>query len=631
MRIRWRLPTAFVLGTLVFAGVVALTSALILRDVFLERLEDEMSRQAHQFAVVLADSASLALAANTQEPAQEERPPLYPALQQFTQRLGQAAGARFTLINKNGWVLADSEASPETLENHSTRPEVKLALAGYEARERRYSTTLKQNEVYVALPLPRTPSPWSEGVLRIAQPSARIDSMLSAAWRIPLLVWAILLLPMVIATYFTTRSLTEPLERLRQMTAKVASGDLTHRTSIHRNDELGELAEALNSMAAQLETRERELKAETERSGQVLSAMTEGVIVLDEEGRLVRANPAAERLLGVPLIGTEGRPLLLAARSFPAKALAAKAWREKRPVTDTVETVEGHVLVVETIPLGADLLVTGPHSAGVRTTDESDQGQTLFVFRDETARRNVERMRRDFVSNVSHELKTPLAGLSLLTQTLAGAIREDPGQAEKFAHRLKDEVERLNDLVHDLLTLARVEESQVPVVDKLDSVDLSALIGSVLSELRPAAEAKQHEILLRVSHELKVQGDQAGLYTLIRNLIDNAIRYTDPGGHIAVGLFTEQDKQGRSWAILEVTDDGIGIPLSEQKRIFERFYRIDKTRSRETGGTGLGLSIVRHVAERHGGYVKVHSTVGVGSTFRVWLPLEAPDESPDSD
>jgi len=623
MRIRWKLPLAFAVGTLVFAGVVALASALILRGVFLDRLEDEMSRQARQFAAALAEPSVLEMGSHSGSPGEQGRPPSYPALQRFTQSLGQAAGARFTLIDSRGWVLADSEADPATLENHSNRPEVKQALAGFEARERRYSATLRQKEVYVALPLPPSAAPWSQGVIRIAQPADRIDSMLSAAWRIPLIVWAALLLPMLAAAYLITRSITRPLEQIRQMTQRVAAGDLAHRASLHRNDELGDLADSLNRMAVQLEAREQELQTETQRSRQILSAMNEGVLLMDEQGCLLRANPAAERILGVSLKDAVGTPLVLAARAFPARALAEKAWQAGRPVTELLETPDDRALVAEAIPLGRQ----PGGAAGPRGTMEP--GQTLFVIRDETARRHTERMRRDFVSNVSHELKTPLAGISLLSQTLAGIIREDPEQAAEFALRLNAEVERLGHLVNDLLTLSRLEEAALPPPDSLGVVDLARVAEETCEELRPLVAAKGHELTLELPESLLLRGDEPGLRTLTRNLLDNAIRYTEPGGHIALRLRQEETRtetgETERWAVLEVTDDGIGIPLAEQKRIFERFYRVDKARSRETGGTGLGLSIVRHVAERHGGRVEVKSTVGVGSTFTVWLPSSAPE------
>jgi len=221
---------------------------------------------------------------------------------------------------------------------------------------------------------------------------------------------------------------------------------------------------------------------------------------------------------------------------------------------------------------------------------------------------------------VSHELKTPLASLSLLAQTLSSALREDPKQAEKFVAQLSAEVDRLSELTSDLLTLSRLEETEARAEKAFAPVDLALLAAQTVDEIRPLAEAKRHEITLDTPDSLVVQGDETGLRTMLRNLLENAVRYTEPGGHIAVGARAYEDPDGKAWAALTVTDDGVGIPLADQQRIFERFYRVDKARSRETGGTGLGLSIVRHVAEQHGGTVKVQSTVGVGSTFTVRLP-----------
>lgn len=600
MRIRWRLPLAFILGTLIFAGIVALVAALALREEFLDRLEDEMSRQARQYAASLeavdADGTS--------------------GLQSLTASVGAAADARFTVIDSEGWVLADSQADPATLENHSDRPEVRQALAGNEARERRDSATLGKEEVYVAVPLPASNAIWSKGVVRIAQPASRIDSMLAASWRIPLIVWAALLLPTLALALLLTRSITKPLERLRQVTGQVASGDFTARTGVLRDDELGELSESFNTMAAQLETREGQLSAEMERTDRILAAMTEGVLLVDAGGRLLRSNPAAEQILGATLAGLEGTPLVVAARSFPAQTLAEKAHRAGGPVTDLMESPGGRSLTVDVIPLRA----AGGTPAGERPS-QVPGGQTLFVVRDETVRRATERMRRDFATNVSHELKTPLAGLSLLATTLRDAVREDPEEAERFVERLSSEVARLSDLTNDLLRLSRLEEAEALPGVELVPVDLARVAVQTAEEMRPLADAKQHTLRLDIQDDVVVEGDEVALRTLLRNLLDNAIRYTDPGGHITLGLRTERDRDGRRWAVLSVTDDGVGISQADQKRVFERFYRVDKARSRETGGTGLGLSIVRHVAERHGGRVELQSTVGVGSSFSVRLPL----------
>jgi len=592
MLIRWRLPLAFAVTTLVLAGIVALVAAIALRGVLLDRLEDDMARQAYQYAAALE--------------AQAGAVPDALALQTSTEKMGIAGQVRFTVIDRDGRVLADSEADPAALENHADRPEVAQALAGHEGRERRESTTLQQQEVYVAVPLPAGSAVWSQGALRIAQPAGRIDSMVAESWRVPLIVWAVLLLPTLVMAFLLTRSITIPVERLRQMTARVAAGDLSYRTSVRRADELGQLADSLNDMAAQLESRAGQLGAEMERSLQVLAAMSEGVLLVDAEGRLLRGNPAAERILNVDLQGIEGSPLVLAARSFPARAFAQKAQKAGHAITELLEFPGGRSLTVEVVPL-----LQSPETRG---------GQTLFVVRDETARRATERMRRDFATNVSHELKTPLAGLSLLAETLTDAIREDPEQAERFVARLSAEIGRLTELTSDLLTLSRLEEPETAPRSGFVLLDLVRPAAGVLEELRPLAEAKHHQLAFEAPAEVQVLGDEVALRTLIRNLLENAIRYTEPGGHITLGARIEQDAGGRDWAVLSVTDDGVGIPLADQQRIFERFYRVDKARSRETGGTGLGLSIVRHVAERHGGRVEVRSIMGAGSTFTVRLP-----------
>jgi two-component system sensor histidine kinase SenX3 len=293
------------------------------------------------------------------------------------------------------------------------------------------------------------------------------------------------------------------------------------------------------------------------------------------------------------------------ARAFPDRSLAQKAHAAGKPITEILELPGQRYLNVEVVPL---------QSAQVQ------EGQTLFVIRDETARLATEKMRRDFATNVSHELKTPLAGLSLLAETLQHAVHEDPAQAGVFVDRLSAEIGRLSELTNDLLTLSRLEEPETTTEAAFSLTDLGPLAADTVNELMPQIRAKGQEISLEVAGNTVVMGNEVGLRTLVRNLLDNATRYTEPGGHIALGVRTEADVDGRNWVVLTVTDDGVGIPQAEQQRIFERFYRVDKARSRETGGTGLGLSIVRHVAERHGGRVEVESTVGVGSTFTVILP-----------
>ena len=596
MQIRWRLPVAFAAASLIFAGIVALTSGLVLRDVFLNRLEDDIALQTQQYSAVL------------QTTWQNSGGPTGAELQSLTTKAGAAGGLRLTVIAHDGTVLADSEADPATLENHAARPEVAQALAGHEGRARRLSATLNVQLVYVAEPVPVSSAPWSKGVVRGAMPATRIDAMLSASWRAPLIVWAILLLPIMAVGYFLTRNITRPLGRLRHMAVQVASGDLASRTGVKRKDELGQLAVALNEMASELQSRVRRLAAEEETSKELLNAMSDGVLLIDEEGRFIRGNPAAGQILGVDLEAMADRPLVFTARNFPARALAQKAATSGGPVTEVVELAGRRFLSVEVIPL---------------QLSEDQRAQTLFILRDETGRLTTERMRRDFAINVSHELKTPLAGLSLLADTMQHAIREDPREAERFATRLSAEIDRLAELTNDLLTLSRLEDETAPENAHLARLDFAELTAQTAAELQPLATAKHQELVVGPCESVHVLGDEVTLGTLVRNLLDNAIRYTDPEGHIELSVCSEKDSSGTDWAVLMVKDDGVGIPQADQARIFERFYRVDKARSRDTGGTGLGLSIVRHVAERHGGRVTVASTLGVGSTFTVRLPAEA--------
>ncbi len=597
MRLRYKLPLAFALTTLVFAGIVALVAALALRGVYLDRLEDDMSLQARQFAAVLELEASDSNSATGT------------SLQTLTDRAGDAGDLRLTLIARDGTVLGDSQADPTTLDNHATRPEVAQALAGHEGRARRLSATLKQQEVYVAVPLPESEAPWSKGVVRAALPASRVDATVAASWRVPLIVWAVLLLPTLAISFLLTRSITRPVQRLQDMTGRVAGGDLAYRNSIRRNDELGDLAGSLNKMAEQLQAQVDRLATEEERSGRVLAAMTEGVIVMDADGRLVRANPAAGRILQAPLEGGEGKPLVVTARSFPAQALAERSRKTGGTVAEIVGLPGQRYAAVEAIPLRS------PGSQGVEAT------QTLFVIRDETARLAIDRIRKDFATNVSHELKTPLAGLSLLAETLKHALEEEPEQARVFVDRMAAEVARLVGLAGDLLTLSKLEEPGGETTERFTATDMGLLAEETVSELLPLAEAKQQEISVSAAPGAVVLGDDVALSTLIRNLVDNAIRYTETGGHIAVRV--------------QCTDGHPGRPLGGAGGAGRR--RGDPSRptnaassSASTGWTkrGRAIPVGPGSASASSGTwpsvtvarLSVTSTLGSGSTFKVLLP-----------
>lgn len=358
-----------------------------------------------------------------------------------------------------------------------------------------------------------------------------------------------------------------------------------------------------SALAAQLQDRSEKLAATQERSGLVLAAMSEGVLLVDSECRLLRSNPAAARILERELEGLEGKAMCDLVSVIPTIELTYRASVSNEPITEIMRLPDGRALTVEVTAL--------------REAEES--GQTLFVIRDETERLAAERMQREFVANVSHELQTPLTGLTLLSETLPHAARENPDQVGAFIERMSSEVGRITRLTSELMTLSRVD--QVTTESLMCDLDFSAIASEELAGATSLAGAKDHTLAAQIAPDLYVCGDEIGLRAIVSNMLMNAIRYTDDGGDVAVTLSCERDTDDRGWAVLSVTDSGIGISPEDVEHVFERFFRVDKARSRNTGGAGLGLSIVRHATEQHGGSVTVASDPGLGSTFTVRIPL----------
>lgn len=574
---------------------LSLVSGYVVRGQLLASLEDDMARQGRQMAAILANAAN----AESQLASQPA------ALEALIRDAGAASEVRFTVIARDGRVLADTAEDPARMDNHATRPEVVVAMAGGEGRSRRFSATLGKEAIYVAVPMGSSQGPWTDGVLQVSVGAARVDPLLRHVWWLPLAIGAAALIPALAAAYLLSRSLTRPIERLRAMAVGVSEGDLGYRVATpQRTDELGELARALNRMAHELEHRMHDLRDERTRMADILASMDDGVLVVDADGAVTGVNPAAAAMLGAAVEELEGEPIVRTARGFPAQPLVDEALRTEAAYTRTVELPGDRTLEAQVVPLA---------QAGKGTP------KVLMVLHDVTERTRVDRIRKDFVANVSHELKTPLAGLSLLADTLQRAVHDDPESARRFAERLSGEIDRLTDLVEDLLALSILDEGRTFETAPADRVDMLQLVREVVGDHRATAEARDIELVLEGTGAAPVVGDPVGLATLVRNLVGNALRYTEPGGHVWVSVEIDARE-----VRLFVRDDGIGIPRDDRDRIFERFYRVDKARSRETGGTGLGLSIVRNVAAVHGGTVSVKSAVGVGSTFTVRIPAASP-------
>ena len=404
----------------------------------------------------------------------------------------------------------------------------------------------------------------------------------------------------VVLAYFTARAVGRPVAALRRTVHRLADSTLPSWRWTEPDDLQG-LTNELSAITTRLRDRLDGLTEERDRAGQILDALDDGVLLLDGAGRLLVANPAARSWFGLPDDLRPGLPVQRVLGVPQVSELAEKAAEAGAPVVGNLTVVfpEPRTLALRAFPLA----------------DRGPTGRIVVTMTDITQRRRLEVLRRDFVANASHELKTPVAAVRALAETLLTALPEDPEAGRRFAVRIGRETERLDVLARDLLDLARVERGTLDV----EPVDLVGLAKEMVALLADRAEERRIRLSTELQPNVAVRGDRAQLGLLLSNLIDNALRYTPAKGTVCVRLDATESR-----AVLQVADTGEGIPAAELPRIFERFYRVDKARARQTGGTGLGLAIVRHVAEAHGGTVRVDSELSRGSTFTVTLPVAGP-------
>ncbi|HEY6708318.1 MAG TPA: ATP-binding protein [Actinomycetota bacterium] len=404
----------------------------------------------------------------------------------------------------------------------------------------------------------------------------------------------------VVAAFFAARAADRRVAALRRAVRRLAGTTLPSWRWTERDDLPG-LANELGAITTRLRERLEELTEGRDRAGQILDALDDGVLLLDGAGRLLIANPAARSWFGLPDDLRPGLPLKRVLGVPQVSALAEQAAEARAPVVGNLTLVfpEPRTLALRAFPLA----------------DRGPTGRIVVTMTDITQRRRLEVLRRDFVANASHELKTPVAAVRALAETLLTALPDDPEAGRRFAERIGREAERLDLLTRDLLDLSRVERGALDV----EPVDLVGLVKEVVGGYADRAEERRIKLSTEVEPGVALRGDRAQLGLLLSNLIDNALRYTPAKGAVCVRLNAAESR-----AVLQVHDTGQGIPAGELSRVFERFYRVDKARARQTGGTGLGLAIVRHVAEAHGGTVRVDSELGRGSTFTVALPVAGP-------
>ena len=592
-RLFWKLGLTYIALLLGVLVTVDLYSARVLRREYLRSANERLS--------------SLLKLAQVHPPDPED----LAQLQSWAEWMAQS-GVCIAVIDSDGRVLAETARDPEPLENHLDRPEVQQALSTGEGESIRHSKTLNQKLVYRAVRY--QPTGRSPVIIRMALPLGEIDSALADLRRRLLVMLLVILVLGTMVSFGFSRMFATRVQRLKSFSRRVAEGDFRPLLAEEPRDELADLGEALNETAKQLDFEIRLLSNERNRSGAILRSMVEGVAVIDAQERLVFCNRAFSEILNLDPASSEGRPLIELVRISELLGLIRRALQGEEGLQSDIAMgfIQQRSFVVTAAPVKALEATAG---SGFGATEKPTGA--VVVLHDVTELRRLERVRQDFVANVSHEFKTPLTAIQGFAETLLAGALDDPNNNRRFLEIIRDHAARLARLTDDLLKLARIEAGKLEI--EFSAVGLTELIEGCAETTLLKAGRKLITLEIDIPPGLPAaRGDASLLRDVLQNLLDNAIQYTPAGGRIGVSATA-----GAREAVITVADTGIGIPLAEQERIFERFYRADAARSREAGGTGLGLSIAKHIVEAHGGRLWVESTVGSGSRFYFSIPLAA--------
>jgi signal transduction histidine kinase len=554
-----------IVAVLVVAVVVIIDQRLHAR--IDEQTADELAREARFVAVQWQSRSSSDDLANT---------------------AGLALGHRVTLIDDRGVVLGDSEFEGDALkalENHNHRPEVVEARRSGTGLTRRLSASAGDEELYVAVRAPL-------GVARVSVQTRALEGVFDRARRDVLLAGVIALLLAALFSFRFSRAVSRPIVELRDVARSIAKGDIARRPALAAPGEVGDLATALHRLAEQLGARLTALQADQALLRAVIQSLEEGVLAVNTESQVVQINDSARNLLAIR-----------APVPFPVDLL---------PRSGELRDALSHALRGETS--GTVELTLGDRTLSLTARPLAHGGAVLALL-DLTSTRRLESVRRDFVANVSHELRTPLTVVAGFAETLSDANVPDEKRRE-FTEKILANTARMQRMVDDLLDLSRIESGGW--VPNPERVDVQMLAEEVAGALSDAASGNGTRIALAIAPESRqLYADRTALRQIIFNLVENAIRYTR-GGEVTISTAVDGDN-----TVLVVTDTGAGIPQEHLPRIFERFYRADSGRARETGGTGLGLAIVKHLVERHGGRIEATSVPGRGTTIRVLFPAQA--------
>jgi two-component system phosphate regulon sensor histidine kinase PhoR len=515
--------------------------------------------------------------------------------------LGEKTDTRFTIILPRGRVIADSEKDPALMDDHGSRPEVIEALQGKIGTSIRYSQTLDAELIYVALPV------YHENeiicITRTSVPLLLVEETLAQFQTKFILAGLTITIIVGFLSLYLSRRISKPLEDMQFGVERFAQGQLSYRIREPSSSEMGKLTSALNLMAAQLDEKIKTIVEQKNEQEAVLESMVEGVIALDNDGKIINLNQAAAKLFHIDSSNSIGKHIYEIISFKDLVNLIKRTLKERNPGEQELILQEQETLYLQV------------NGSALKNAQEEVIG-AVIVLNNVTRLRRLEKVRRDFVANVSHEIRTPLTTIKGFAETLLDGAAKDPKNVKGFLKIISKQSDRLNAIIEDLLILARLEQDDERAQIEFKKFPLKKVLKSAIKLCTLAADKRKIELTLDVEDNLTTNINPDLFEQAIVNLVDNAIKFSSDEGQVEIKAKTNKDE-----VEVSVKDSGCGVPEKHLPRLFERFYRVDKARSRDLGGTGLGLAIVKHITQVHGGRVEVKSEMGKGSVFSLYIPM----------
>jgi two-component system phosphate regulon sensor histidine kinase PhoR len=581
----WHLFFSYLIITLLSLVAVTWYSTASLKKFMLKQVEADLEERALLFRPMLLQHLS---------PLDER------AIDALCKTVGQSASTRITVMLPWGKVIGDSDNDPARMDNHLDRPEIAAALEGSRGASTRYSPTLGKEMMYLAISLKKDTR--TVGIIRTAIPVDNIDKTLDSIQMRIAFAGLIIAAVAALLSLLLSHRIRRPIDDIKKGAESFSRGEFDVHLPSSGLTEIAGLSETMNQMAGELRDRIRTITEQRNELEAVLSSMVEGVFGVDREERLLGMNPSAARILGCNPATAQGRTIQEVIRLAELQRFVVGALSSEEPVEKDL------------VLYGEAERIVRAHGTPLRDAEGNRIG-VLVVLNDVTRLARLENIRKDFVANVSHEIKTPITAIKGFVETLQEGKTHDPEDVKRFLGIIHRHVDRLEAIVEDLLALSRIEKEAEAEEIILEEHLVRGILARAIQACENKAEAKKIRLELDCSEELKGKINPLLLEQAVVNLLDNAINYSGEGTSVAVVA-----EEAAQEIMIRVQDHGSGIERKHLDRIFERFYRVDKSRSRKLGGTGLGLAIVKHIIQAHGGRVSVESQIGEGSTFTLHLP-----------